>query len=220
MSQQINLLLPELRPRFDWLGLPVVVAAALSGLLLVVAWTVAGAASAGDLAAREQALKNQLAAAQQESQALGKALGERRGDSLLPQKLNLARLEVSQRQQVLDLLASGGFGAGQGFSGIFQGFSRQLVKGVWLVGFRVAGADIEIRGRLTDPALLTTYVGKLNGEAAFAGRRFSALDMKGVVPAAANDAASVPAPAVVPASSPYTEFVLTTAPALSAEPKK
>ena len=29
MSQQINLLLPELRPRFDWLALPVVLGAAL-----------------------------------------------------------------------------------------------------------------------------------------------------------------------------------------------
>jgi hypothetical protein len=35
MSQQINLVLPELRPRFDWLGLPVVAAAAIVGLLLV-----------------------------------------------------------------------------------------------------------------------------------------------------------------------------------------
>ena len=36
MSQQINLLLPELRPRFDWLALPVVAAAGLAGLLLLV----------------------------------------------------------------------------------------------------------------------------------------------------------------------------------------
>lgn len=224
MSQQINLLLPELRPRFDWLGLPVVVAAALAVLALVAAWTVAGAASVGDLAAREQALKNELAAVQQESQTLGKALGDRRGDPLLPQRIDLARLEVSQRRQVLDLLAADGFGAGQGFSGVFQGFSRQLVKGVWLVGFGVAGADIEIRGRLTDPALLTAYVGKLNDEAAFAGRRFSALNMKGVVPAAAGDAApnAVPAaaPATAPATAPYTEFVLTTAAMPSAEPRK
>lgn len=210
MSQQINLLLPELRPRFDWLGLPVVVGAGLVALLLVVALAVAGATGAGDLAARERILAGELAALQQESLALGKVLGERRGDALLPQQLDLARLEVSQRRQVLDLLAGGGFAAGQGFSGIFHGFSRQIVKGVWLVGFSVAGAEIEIRGRLTDPALLPAYVGKLNGEPAFVGRSFATLDMKGIVPTASNDAAPAP----------YTEFVLSTAAMLPAEPKK
>ena len=35
MSQQINLLLPELRPRFDWLGLPVVTGVVLAGLFLL-----------------------------------------------------------------------------------------------------------------------------------------------------------------------------------------
>lgn len=43
MSQQINLLLPELRPRFDWLALPVVLGAALVGLLFVVAMALFGA---------------------------------------------------------------------------------------------------------------------------------------------------------------------------------
>lgn len=210
MSQQINLLLPELRPRFDWLGLPVVVGAALVALLLVVALAVAGATKGGDLVAREQVLKGEMSAVQAESQTLGKVLGERRGDALLPQKLDLAKLEVGQRRQVLELLTSGGFGAGQGFSGILQGFSRQIVQGVWLVGFGVAGADIDIRGRLSDPALLPAYVGKLNGEPAFAGRRFATLNMKGVAPTASNDAAPAP----------YTEFVLSTAAMLSAEPKK
>ena len=35
MSQQINLLLPALRPRFDWLALPVVIGVALVGLVLL-----------------------------------------------------------------------------------------------------------------------------------------------------------------------------------------
>lgn len=210
MSQQINLLLPELRPRFDWLSLPVVVSVALAGFVLVAGLALVGANAARGLAEREGALKGELTTMQQQSQLLGKALGERRGDPLLPQRIEQARLEVSQRRQVMDLLASGGVGAGQGFSGVFQGFSRQIVQGVWLVGFAVAGAEIEIRGRLTDPALLPAYVGKLNGETSFAGRRFSMLDMKGSV-ATASDGAP---------GAPYTEFVLSTAPTLSSEPKK
>lgn len=210
MSQQINLLLPELRPRFNWLSLPVVVSGALAGLVLVAGFALLGANAAVGLADRESALKSELTTLQQQSLLLGKALGERRGDPLLPKQIEQARLEVSQRRQVMDLLASGGVGAGQEFSGVFQGFSRQILGGVWLVGFAVAGAEIEIRGRLVDPALLPAYVGKLNGEAAFAGRRFSMLEMKGRVVVASDGAAGAP----------FTEFVLSTTPTLPSEPKK
>lgn len=217
MSQQINLLLPELRPRFDWLALPVVLAGALAGVALAAGLAFVATINARDLAARDAVLKSDLAAAQQQSQTLGKMLGERQGNVQLPQQIEMTKLELDQRRQVLDLLATGGFGAGRGFSGIFQGFSRQIVKGVWLVGFGAGGSDIEIRGRLTDPALLPAYVGKLNDEAAFAGRRFATLNMKGFAPAAGD---AVPAAAPASASAPYTEFVLSTTPTLPAEPKK
>jgi hypothetical protein len=78
-----------------------------------------------------------------------------------------------------------------------------------LVGFGFSGKEIEIRGRLLDPALLPTYINRLNDEPAFAGRRFSALDMKGVDPADdKHDDPSVAAKTKAPAR--YTEFALRT----------
>ena len=210
MSQQINLLLPELRPRFDWLGLPVVAAAGVAGVLLVAALAGFGSLRLKTLAENEQALRSQLASAQQQVQSLGQKLGARQGDTTLETQLTAARTAVAQRQEVLNAVAQGDLPASQAYSGLLQGFSRQIVPGVWLTGFGFAEKNIEIRGRLTDPALLPVYIGRLNDEPAFAGRRFAALDMQGVDPKEDKPEAATPGQAKRVALPRFTEFALRT----------
>jgi hypothetical protein len=68
-----------------------------------------------------------------------------------------------------------------------------------------------MRGRLLDPALLPAYIRRLNGEPAFRGRHFAALDMQGVLPPpVVAGQTSVPVPAAPPPLGPtrYTEFAL------------
>lgn len=209
MSQQINLLLPELRPRFDWLALPVVAGAALAGLLLLLGMAALTAMTADGLRTREAGVKNQLADLQQQVQSLGRTLGARQADATLDKQIAAGRLAVSQRQEVLNAIAQGDVAGSSAYSGLLLGFSRQIVDGVWLVGFGFAQKEVEIRGRLIDPALLPTYINRLNGEPAFAGRRFAALDMKGVEPTPVNaDAAPTATPASPAPAVRYTEFVL------------
>lgn len=211
MSQQINLILPALRPRFDWLALPVVAGAGLAGLVLISLLAVLGMTQAASLKDREAEIRSQLAAVQQQVQALGQSLAARQGDTTLDRQIAATRLATTQRQEVLAVIAQGDVTQGNAYSGLLQGFSRQTVEGVWLVGFGFADKDIEIRGRLLDPALLPTYINRLNDEPAFAGRRFAALDMKGIDPAdeKRDEApAAVKANARVPAR--YTEFALRT----------
>jgi len=209
MSQQINLLLPALRPRFDWLALPVVAAVALGSLVLIVILSIFGVTQAANLKAREADIKNELAAVQQQLQSIGQALAARQGDTSLERQIAAARLGLTQRQEVLAVIAQGDVTQGNAYSGLLQGFSRQTIEGVWLLGFGFADKDIEIRGRLLDPALLPTYINRLNDEPAFAGRRFAALDMKGFDPA---DEKRDDTPSAVKAREParYTEFVLRT----------
>ena len=216
MSQQINLLLPELRPRFDWLSLPVVTVAALVGLLMVVILASISAWRLEGLKARETQLRGELVTLQQQVQSFGERLGARKSDGQLDRQLDAARTAIAQRQQVLDIVARGDLPSNQAYSGLFQGFARQAIDGAWLTGFGFAEKSIEIRGRLTDPALLSVYISRLNAEPAFAGRRFSELDMKGIDPAEKpHEAAAGVAPAATPlpakAALPrYTEFVLKT----------
>jgi len=214
MSQQINLILPELRPRFDWLALPIVAGAALVGLLLLVAMATMTAVQVDGLRAREANIRNQLGALQQQVQLLGSSLGARKADTALEKQITVTRLAVSQRREVLNVIAQGDVAGGNTYSGLLQGFSRQIVEGVWLVGFGFAQRDIEIRGRLTDPALLPAYINRLNAEPAFAGRRFAALDMKGVEPVdpKLDDNKALAATVKAASVAPYTEFVLRTEP--------
>lgn len=210
MSQQINLILPALRPKFDWLGLPVVAVAALFGLVLMVAWSVIGLLQVNSLKEREAATRSQLANLQQQIQSLGQSLGARRGDATLQHQIDATRLAVLQRQEVLTTVAQGDLAGGNSYSGLLQGFSRQGMEGVWLVGFGFAGKDIEIRGRLVDPSLLPRYINRLNDEAAFAGRQFAALDMTGVEPRESRAGTDTPTPATAQHRARYTEFVLRT----------
>ena len=211
MSQQINLLLPELRPRFDWLALPVVGGAALLALLLLVAVGSYNLVRSNGLAARDVSLRTQVQSLQQQVQQLATRLGARRGDTTLDDQLTAARLAVTQRQEVLDIVTRGDLAAGSTYSGLLQGFARQGMNGVWLVGFGFAQNEIEIRGRLAEPALLPTYIQRLNGEPAFAGRQFAALDMQGVDPSATRPGEAAPSPAAERTRQPrYTEFVLRT----------
>lgn len=209
MSQQINLLLPALRPRFDWLSLPVVLGVALLGLLLLAILGGMGGMQLERLRGAEADIKEQVQAAQLQIQTLGQKLTARQGDSSLDQHITLARQAVTQRQEVLSVIARGDVTRANAYSGLLQGFSRQIVNGVWLQGFTFTEQDIEMRGRLIDPALLPTYISKLNGEPAFTGRRFSALDMKGVDPTGEklNEATEGNKPKI-PVR--YTEFVLRT----------
>jgi len=209
MSQQINLVLPALRPRFDWLALPVVGGAALAGIVLISLMALLGISRSAELRASETEIKSQLAAVQQQVQVLGQSLAARQGDTSLDRQIAASRLGLTQRQEVLAVIAQGDVTQGNAYSGLLQGFSRQTVEGVWLVGFGFADKAIDIQGRLLDPALLPTYINRLNNEPAFAGRRFAALDMKGFDPA---DKKRTDMPSsdktIVPAR--YTEFALRT----------
>jgi hypothetical protein len=86
-------------------------------------------------------------------------------------------------REVIEVLDSGMLGNTDGFSGLMTGFARQSQTDLWLTGFRVTGnGEIEIQGRLLDPAKLPVYVQRLSSEPVFQGRHFAALEMRGVDP--------------------------------------
>lgn len=61
-----------------------------------------------------------------------------------------------------------------------RAFARQVVPGLWLTGFRVAGdaAHISLKGHVTRPELLPAYIQKLGREPVMQGRNFSNLKMQ------------------------------------------
>lgn len=210
MSQQINLILPELKPRFDPFALPVVLAASGLGLVIMTVWSIYAGTVAGRLTVEKAALDGERQRLQQQVQSLGLALSGRKPNPALEQEIRERREDLRQREEALQVVENGRVGSQSGFSRFLYGFGQQVTDGVWLVGFAVKGEEVEIRGRLTDPGRLPVYIRKLNAEPVFQGRRFAALDMKDVQPKAAGEASkAAPAPATADAAPyPYTEFVL------------
>lgn len=201
MSQQINLVLSELRPRFDWLGLPVVLAAAVLGLLLAGGVYANGRLQIAKLQAQELVVKGQLAGLQQQVQVFAQAITGRKGDAGLPRAIAEQRTGNLERKDVLEMLASGAAGESRGYASALQGLSRQTLEGLWLTRFVLASGAIELHGALLSPSLLPRYIDKLNTEAAFSGRHFAALDMTGIEAASKEPLPTLGAASSVPASA-------------------
>lgn len=113
----------------------------------------------------------------------------------------LQALEAGQRR-IRVALESGVAGAREGHADYLLALARQTHGALWITGFVVSddGAAIDLEGRMTDAAVLTDYLRRLNAEPRFKGRPFAQLSLKSVD---ANGAAL-----------PYTEFALRSAPAV------
>lgn len=214
MSQEINLINPGLRRQRDWLAFGSVALGTLAALVLTAgAYAYARSADAS-ARARLVSVQAKLAGLQQEVQAAQAALAARTPDAALETERQQLAAALKQRGDVLQLAEGLASQEGGEVAEVMRGFSRQRMDGVWLTAFSIGANGIDIRGRLLDPALLPGYIRRLNGEPAFRGRSFAALDMHGVVPETAQPGSAAAGSPVLPAAakpappSRFTEFAL------------
>jgi hypothetical protein len=210
MARQINLINPALRKTRDWLSaLPLAVAAV--ALLVLVA---AAGIAAKTIASAKHAEAEQLVADQKQAQeallATTQQVAGRKADPQLAAELAKVRAQAQRQQEILVRLDSGTVGDTRGFSEYLRGFARQVPQGLWLTGFKIGagGHDMEVRGRMVSPPLLTEYVRRLNTEGAFRGHSFAGLEIQS--PRVERPAGT--AAGSTPATPAYTEFVLSTTP--------
>lgn len=177
MSGQINLYNPALRRQTDPLSAGFVAGGAALLLAAVGAasvWAGSAAREAGkqaaNMAAQVKTAKEQLAILQQKA--------ARKPDAALAAELAAAQAAIGARQEILAMLDSG-TGATRGFAEYFRGLARQVPNGLWLTGLAIGagGAEMKIRGRALNASLLPEYIRRLNGEPAFQGRGFAALNL-------------------------------------------
>ena len=129
-------------------------------------------------------VQKELASAQEKLTELSKILAGRKVSPALVSESESIKAVLAQRQEIMTLLESGKLGTTSGFSELMIGFARQTTSDLWITGFTVTmgGEEIEIHGRLFDPAKLPAYVRGLSSERVFQGRRFAALEMKDIEP--------------------------------------
>lgn len=218
MSQQINLLNPAFHKTFDWLAakpLAIAVGVMLAMIGAVGAWATYQAETR-ERAANQSA--QTLNTAQEKLLAITKAISESKPNAQLANELASARALLKSREEVMRVLEGGAIGSTIGFAEFLRGFARQAPNGLWLTGFTLGagGNEMEIRGRMLNPALLPEYIRRLKTEKVFQGRSFASLNIlrpeEGkeqkivATPLAAN--AKQGAPGAAPALPPFVDFVL------------
>jgi MSHA biogenesis protein MshI len=79
------------------------------------------------------------------------------------------------------------------YSEFLEALSRQAGGNLWITALVVHpnGQDIELRGRMTNPASLPAYLERLESEPRFNGRRFARLEIKALDPESLQGASGV-----------------------------
>ncbi len=103
-----------------------------------------------------------------------------RSSQMLNEELHGLEEQVAVQQKMLNTLRSGAIGNTQGYSEFMRAFARQSVNGLWLTGFEINGdgAQMSLRGAVTNPQLLPAFIQRMNREAVMRGKSFSTLQMK------------------------------------------
>jgi Tfp pilus assembly protein PilN len=191
MSQHLNLLVAGLRPqRRCWTlaqGLVGLAALAAAGLLAGLGLDYLADQARADLGISQQAaevLRQRLASLQAPD---GPAAA-----NLVQAELAALRRQASALDQARQLITSGAAGQPIGHADLLMALARQSDPAVWLTGLKVSAdhATLELRGRMNDPAALPGYLGRLQGEPLFHGRRFAQLGLRRVDAGADGQAGS------------------------------
>jgi hypothetical protein len=122
-------------------------------------------------------------------------------------------------QRLQGLLANGSAGRREGYVDYLEALARQAHPAVWITGLTLQGSDdaIEIRGRMTDPAVLPDYLRSLQSEPRFKGRPFAALQIRRGGAGAFGTGTEGTATGDLPATSAdYSEFTLSSQTATNA----
>lgn len=176
--QQINLYLPELRPKREPMRARHIGWAVLAMVLLLIPvslWS----------AARTDALEEQVATATDKLQALQAQVLELQGQALaagdvdLEAEIGRLREDIRRRERLKTLMTQQNLGNAEGFSQQMHGLARQALNDLTLEWFSLqhGGGYVELGGRVLSADLVPLYLQRLRQEPSFADTRFGVLDM-------------------------------------------
>ena len=222
MSQQINLFNPiflKQKKHFSALTMAQGLAVIFLGSLAV---TFIARFELTALSSEAENTSKQLASTKAQLAKVSAEYAPRQKNKLLEEEVQKAEEALKSQRQVVDMMQRGGIGNSKGYSEYFRAFSRQIVSGIWLTGFRIIddGTEIELRGRTLRPELVPVYINRLKQEPALRGKSFAALEM--TVPEIGTGSKDAAGNAETKRPADYTEFVLqsaTTEPAAASGPE-
>ncbi len=171
--QQVNLYLPEYRPKKEWLS---VSSLALLTVCTVVMFTAFHLLSAHNLRTLQQQVNEledrQLLAEKQVEKLKARAKPFR--NNQLDSELRLLRAALKSRQQVEQIIENQNLGNSEGFSAAMEGMARQSLGSIALQRILLSegGKFLQMSGVTQQPETVATYIQKLQQEASFKYTRF------------------------------------------------
>ena len=180
MSQQINLFNPAFQKQttnFSLVTMLQVSGLILAGSLLVYAYAAYQVSALDKLFGQSS---RQLNETQTKMANVSAGFSPQQANQLLQNELLQLEKKIVDTSQLVDALRSGAVGNTSGYSEYMRAFSRQVVPGLWLTGFRMTGdaTEISLSGGVITPELVPNYIQKLGSEAVMQGKSFSSLQMK------------------------------------------
>jgi hypothetical protein len=144
-----------------------------------------------------------------EQQRLARYVSEfspQQSNQLLQDEVQHLEKQTAEQNETIETLKSGAVGNTTGYSEYMRAFSRQVVQGLWLTGFKVTGdaAQISLSGGVVNPELLPAYIQRLGRERIMQGKTFSTLKMQQSKPAENQSPAAT--------TRRYVEFTLYSSP--------
>ena len=180
MSQQINLFNPifmKQRKYFSLLTMLQALGMIVAGSLIFYGYAIY---QVGQLRRQADENNNRYIAEQARLTVFMAELSPKRAMQTLQNEVQNMDKQVAEQNRIIETLKSGAIGNTTGYSEYMRAFSRQVVHGLWLTGFKVTGdaAQISLSGGVLNPQLLPVYIQHLGRESIMKGKTFSTLQMK------------------------------------------
>ena len=176
--QQVNLYLPELRPRREWLTLQTV---AISLVVYFFVMLLTLKVSSDDVENLQQIVKAKEDAKVASEQRLEKyrTMSKSINVARMDQEIAQLRAEVAARQQIRSVIEGQRLGNEAGFSENLKGLARHSLSTIALKRIRLShGGDyVELQGETLSPDDIAYYIELLQKEKSFAFSRFGSLSL-------------------------------------------
>ncbi len=180
MSQQINLFNPIFLQQKKYFSLVTMLQAL--GLIILGAALMYGYAryQVRQLERQSAEAAAQYADAQGKLARYAAEYSPQQASRALEQELTDAEARLAAEQALVDRLKSGALGNTTGYSEYLRALAREVVPGLWLTGFTIAGdaAKMTLKGGVLQPGLLPAYLRRLRREKVMQGKTFASLEMQ------------------------------------------
>ncbi|MEI7456477.1 MAG: PilN domain-containing protein [Nitrosomonadales bacterium] len=178
MSQQINLFNPEFlkqETHFTLVTMLQGLAAIFVGALILYGYALYQVRELDKQAAQ---VLVRLNAEQSALAGYSAGFSPQKNNELLQNELLQLEKKAGEVKSLTDTLREGQVSNTTGFSDYLRAFSRQVVPGLWLTGFKVSAAEITLSGGALAPESVPAYIQKLSHESIMHGKSFSNLQIQ------------------------------------------